>query len=179
MTDLLLLHDGIMSGQQTLLLEPVNVAAVAHEAYASRLRLHNVQPTHEYFDVTTHAWPAHSDRTALKAALEALCDVLIQTSHQPLETSARVVKRDQNVELQITDNGPVIQRRIFQSRLEAMPTIAQPLEGLRAHSALAFSIARDLVGSVKGRLSMAATADGRRHTIVSLPMTAQLDLLRV
>ncbi len=177
MTDLLLLHEGVMGGQQQLQLEPVNVAAVAHQAYVSRLRLHHLQPLHDYIDVTSHAWPAQSNRQALQAALEALCDLLIQTSDHPLQAAAKLVKRENNVELHITDDGPVITKKQFYQTGKTLQE--QPLEGLRAHSVLAFAIARDLIDAMKGHLSMAATDLGLRHTVVRLPMTNQLNLLQV
>ncbi len=173
MTELLLLHDGVMAGQLALKFEPINVAALAQEAYTTRLRLHQLRPTNEYVTVTKHAWPAQSDRKALRAALEALSDVLIQTGDMPLSMTSRLVQRGEEVHLEFTDSGPVIRHK----DIMAANKNQQPYKGVGLSSVLSMSIASDLVTSLKGRITIAKTDSGRRHTVVRLPMTTQLGLL--
>ncbi len=175
LTDLVLLHERVMGGQTELLTEPVNVAALAQESFSTSLALHDQQNFQEPVIVTSYAWPAQCDRRVLRAVLEALSDVLVMTSHQPSRVAARLVRRSDEVHLELTDDGPIVSRRELKA-----PAIfggqSQPFSEFTAHQALSVTIVKDLLQAMRGSVSMARTEAGRRHTVVRLPMTHQLGL---
>lgn len=171
--ELWLMRQGVSLDQYSFKFEPVNLAVVAKKSYEKMRHLYGYTNSIDNIHVSSEVVPAISDRHILSVALDAISDVIIQTSVSKDPAEIRVVRRNTQVHLEILDRGPVVTSKdisnVFTNKAQSTKEISNFL-GMTLLSA------RDLISSINGRISISKAGD-KRSSIVRLPMAKQLELI--
>lgn len=172
-----ILFAGQVETQQTRLsLSPTNVSSVVH---ALRRELQDIAALYGRridLSVARSLAPAAIDPVALHHSLYGLIDVLIRTSDDE-RIAVDVRHKTDSIVVSLRSSGPGFSSSAIFDAVRRMGRAAQPIRQLPNTTGMSFYVAHSLLDAMSGAVAFKKHANHSRSIVVSLPISAQLELV--